>query len=202
MQTRKIEVVASTSSLLLNSIQDNIAYDSSIETNFVSFEIEDFVSSKSKIDLFIIDSTINYASISLHRIKTIVNLTNVPISENEIFFKLPFKLARLLTIIHDNRISKQIFNSIKHQWIYDEQSSTLLNGVDKIRLTEKENEVIRCLYLAKNNIIHKDDLRQKIWKHHIDSDSNAVEIQLYRLKQKLPDNLMQIKDNYYSLNII
>ena len=116
-------------------------------------------------------------------------------------FSLPCHLSHLLEVITSNRARQQIFCCINNQWIYDQQCATILDNQIKCKLTEKENEVIAAMIKADNYQINKEDLLKNIWQYHPESDSSTIEAHLHRLKQKLPANLLQYKENYYRLVI-
>jgi DNA-binding winged helix-turn-helix (wHTH) protein len=201
---KKIEIITSQSPVIWNAIQYYLPYEgvAGIEPpKWISTNHENFIKSYKKIDLLIIDDnlTLNILPSALYHVKVIVNLTSRQIRENEISLKLPIRLSKLLKIIHDIRLQKHIFDNINNDWIYDEQLASLLNKKIRIRFTEKENEIFKHLLLAPNNQLHKDNLLKDVWQYHPDTDSNTIETHLYRLKQKLPPNMILAKENYYQL---
>lgn len=218
-QKRFIKVIISKSSIISTAILDNLTQQQLLQTiiakqtevgminfktNLRSYIIVDEkidpVISLPKIDLLIVDYHNDFSKYS-HKIKAIVNLTKTLIREDEINMKLPFKLQNLLNIITDFHNQESIFCKINNKWLYDEHNACLLNEGNKIKFTERENQVFKYLLLASAHTTSRDNLLQQVWNYHPEVDSTAIETQLYRLKQKLPENLMGIKDNNYFLTI-
>lgn len=203
---KKIEIVASHSPIIWRAIQSYLpAAETTVNqsTKWISANYDNLIKSYKKIDLLIIDDNLpshNLAT-TLYHVKVIVNLTSRQIRENEIALKLPIKLSQLLKIIDTIRFQQHIFTNINNGWIYDEQQAYLLNKKIRIRLTEKENKIFKHLLLAPNNQIDKDKLLKNVWQYHPDTNSNTIETHLYRLKQKLPPQMIISQENYYQLLI-
>ena len=203
---KKVEIIISKSPIIFDAIQSNLPAGNFIggeSPKWISTLPDNFVELYKKIDLLIIDDNINLNILPslLYSTKVIINLTNRQLRENEILLKLPLKLSHFLKIINDIRVQTHIFNNINDDWIYDEQLAILFNKELRIRFTEKENEIFKHLLLAPNNQLDKESLLKNIWQYHPDTDTNTIDTHLYRLKQKLPDNIMLAKDNYYQLLI-
>lgn len=63
----------------------------------------------------------------------------------------------------------------------------LLNGNTnkKIRLTDKETELLKFLYRANGQMIKRDVLLSKVWGYHQAVETHTMETYIYRLRQKL-----------------
>jgi len=71
------------------------------------------------------------------------------------------------------------------------------NGDLKLRLTEKEINLI--LYLYKNkNPIKVEELESNVWKYQSDIETHTVETHIYRLRKKI---LNKFNDNQFILNV-
>lgn len=198
---QKFELIVITSKVALESIENNLESISSIKTIYANLDTDKLLKSLKKIDLVVMDEVINC---DLKHVKTIVHVTdnkNDMIREDEIKVYKPFKLERLLDIIYENRAKEKLFCCINSNIIYDEQEGILFNKDLRIKFTEKENEVFKYLLLAEDNKINKSELLKDVWGYHQDTDSTTIETHLYRLKQKLPFEILQIKDNSYKLMI-
>ena len=135
-------------------------------------------------------------SFDIFNIKTIVNLGNNFIDDAEITLNKPIRLEELLEIIKLASVANQLFTRINSQWIYDQQQACIFDRVGKIKFTNKENQIFSQLLLAPNYSLHKNELVEQIWQYHPDTDSATIETHLYKLKQKLPENLMILRDSY------
>ena len=94
---------------------------------------------------------------------------------------LSFKeiLNILLTKYHFFQKSKIIINDYE----IDSNQRIMTNNKIKVRLTEKELELI--LLLNKNNGLDKSFLLKNIWNRSSDLDSHAFETHLHRLRKKI-----------------
>jgi DNA-binding response OmpR family regulator len=58
----------------------------------------------------------------------------------------------------------------------------------KIRLTEKETDILRYLFRAGGKTVPRDELLQEIWGYNAQVTTHTLETHLYRLRQKLEPN--------------
>jgi hypothetical protein len=184
--------IISEDDVLLTALMDNTDYV------FNSHLIKDL---KGKVDILIIDGDLNYKLESLFRANVIVNLTTNKISDHEIRLNKPIFLQDLINIISKNAADESIFCSINNDWIYHERSSVLLSDHQEISLTSKENELFKALLLSEDSSLNKDALKKTVWNHHQDTESTTIETHIYKLKQKLPDAMLEIKNSVYILNL-
>lgn len=158
----------------------------------------------SKIDLLIIDDLAKFESLNIlsHTVKTIINLTQIPINQNEIIIEKPLRLYDLLNLIDLLKQNDQHFYYLnKYNLIYDEQAQYLINQNITISFTNKENEVFKYLLLANGNLIDKKELLANVWHYHPEADSAAAETILQSLKHKLPKDLLQTNKDNYRINL-
>ncbi len=59
------------------------------------------------------------------------------------------------------------------------------NGDRRIRLTEKETEILRYLFWAGENVIGRDVLLNEIWGYNSGVTTHTLETHVYRLRQKI-----------------
>lgn len=198
MMWQKFEVILSPSDIIFSALEANLPHQDHIKT--IHINDSRAVTSFAKIDLMIIDN-ISYRQFESYRINNVINLTSYKYTDSDISINLPLKLTELLQIVLLNRAKDQIFCEINCDWIYDEQSSKLSSNVSTIRFTEKENAVFKYLVLAKDHRASKEELSKIIWQYHPDINSATVEINISRLRQKLPTNLISFHNNHYKLAI-
>lgn len=61
-------------------------------------------------------------------------------------------------------------------------------NAEKIKLTEREADILGFLYKKKNIPTQKNELLQYVWKYHPDATTHTVETHIYRLRQKVEKN--------------
>ena len=82
----------------------------------------------------------------------------------------------------------------------------LVAGDDsKIRLTEKENNILKFLYRATVPVVPRDMLLQEVWGYNAAVTTHTLETHIYRLRQKIepdPSNvrLLLTESGGYRLN--
>jgi len=190
-------VIFTKSNLLANSIKDNLPTVEILSDNKGSID------SYSRIDLLIIDSDhIELETIQQYKVKTAVNLINRrQFLKDEIKISKPFRLNNLLRIIENSNNIKEIFCVINDDFIYNERLHTLNSEKKSIKLTEKENDIFKLMLLSPDYKVKKELLLKNIWKYHENSESSTVDTHLYKLKLKLPSEMLQLKNNICKLNI-
>ncbi len=190
--TKKNYFIASKNDILLNALSDNTDY---VFTNYNS------INSIEKADILIIDATDDLEIISLFRANIVINLTKEKILKREIAIQKPFFLQDIVRIISKNADDTSLFCVINNSWIYNERASVLLSKSSEIVLTNKENDLFKALLVSREFTTDKESLQQTVWGHHRDTESTTVETHIYKLKQKLPKGLLEIKNSNYFLNL-
>lgn len=61
-------------------------------------------------------------------------------------------------------------------------------GQNKIRLTDKEAQILRHLYRAGGKSIDRDTLLAEIWSYKPEVTTHTLETHIYRLRQKIEPN--------------
>ena len=193
-------ILLTRSNLLANSIRDNL-----LDTDFfyIYNDYQELVNSHNKINLLIIDlSDLILDNIWHHKIKTIVNLTGKnKFTQDEINISKPLRLNNFLKIIQGVNNSQDIFCVINNDFIYNEKLHTLSSQENSIRLTAKENNIFKSMLLSTDFRMEKEFLLKNVWKYHKNSESSTIDTHLYRLKAKLPDNMLELKSNSCQLKI-
>ena len=193
-------ILLTRSNLLANSIRDNLL---DADFFYIYNDYQALINFHNKINLLIIDlSDLTLDNIWHHKIKTIVNLTSKnKFSQDEINISKPLRLNNFLKIIKGVNNSQDIFCVINNDFIYNEKLHTLSSQENSIRLTAKENNIFKSMLLSTDFRIEKEFLLKNVWKYHKNSESSTIDTHLYRLKAKLPDNMLELKSNSCQLKI-
>lgn len=193
-------ILLTRSNLLANSIRDNLL---DADFFYIYNDYQALINFHNKINLLIIDlSDLTLDNIWHHKIKTIINLTSKnKFSQDEINISKPFRLNNFLKIIQGVNNSQDIFCVINNDFIYNEKLHTLSSQENSIRLTAKENNIFKSMLLSTDFRIEKEFLLKNVWKYHENSESFTIDTHLYRLKAKLPDNMLELKSNSCQLKI-
>ncbi|PCJ29695.1 MAG: hypothetical protein COA94_00535 [Rickettsiales bacterium] len=191
LQREKICAIISDNSIISSAICEN----TTCQIDVVSSDYESFIDSKNKLDLLILDKDIYPHKLPLHRINCLINLTDQKFSDSEIRIAKPLKLYDLLGIIASNMREEYFFCCINHEWIYHERRARFISASREISLTDKENALVARLLSDKNFSAKKDSLKTSLWNYHQDSESTTVDTHLYKLKQKLPAGMVEIRQS-------
>lgn len=193
----RLVVVLSNNYLIYDALIDNI----NCKIEVVNEQYASYMNSLGKVDVLIVDKILLSTEIPIFRVDTVINCTKDEIFTNEICFAKPFKLNDLINTIEKNQEGKNLFCSINKDWVYSQQLSRLSSADKSIFLTDKENALFKKLLCIEGHFAEKDYLRHEVWNYHQDTESNTVETHLYKLKQKLPPGLLEVKNSSCFLSI-
>ena len=105
------------------------------------------------------------------------------------YIKKPFKIQILLAQIHANlQQYEQSGDAILKfgPYMFNPTGKLLLTKPDKrIRLTEKETNILKFLYQAKECVVQRDTLLHEIWGYNAGVTTHTLETHIYRLRQKI-----------------
>ncbi len=192
----KNAVIISDNSIIYDAINDNSDCHPILGSAYKSS-----TQALDHVDLLILDKKIHFSELPLYRINLLINFTGKSICEHEILFRKPYKLQELLDIYEKAMQDDGIFCCINKNWIYNQRNATLANNEQRIPLADKENTLFTALLKAAKFTLSKNDLKRMVWKYHQDSESTTVDTHLYKLKQKLPADLLEIDGAECFLNI-
>ena len=104
----------------------------------------------------------------------------------------PFKLAVLLARIRAQlRSHEQSEGAVFHLGAYEFRPSAKMlvdAGQKKIRLTEKETNILKYLYRAGDKSVSREELLAEVWGYNAGVTTHTLETHVYRLRQKIePD---------------
>jgi len=69
----------------------------------------------------------------------------------------------------------------------------LENGDEKIRLTEKETNILRFLFAQGNVTVARETLLHEVWGYNAQVTTHTLETHIYRLRQKIESNPSEAK---------
>ena len=189
--------------MLANSIKDNLLDPKNTNFFHTYSNCQALAHSHNKINLLIVD--LNNCPIDNtwhYKIKTLINLTSKnKYLKGEINISKPFRLISLLKIIQDISNSEDIFCVINKDFIYNEKLHTISTQEKSIKLTVKENNIFKSILLSTEFKIEKEFLLRNVWQYNKNTESSTVDTHLYRLKAKLPDNILELKSNICQLKV-
>jgi DNA-binding response OmpR family regulator len=103
-------------------------------------------------------------------------------------FKLPVLLARIRAQLRQHEQSEDAVFGVG-PYTFKPAAKLLLDEHDKkIRLTEKETNILKYLYRANSNVVARDVLLHEVWGYNAGVTTHTLETHIYRLRQKIePD---------------
>ena len=115
--------------------------------------------------------------------------------------KIPIKIEILISQINIQflKLNFQNQSNIKiKEYSLDLNSKFIKKNLNKLKLTEKEIQIITFLYSSKTpkNV---QDLQKNIWNHHEILETHTVETHIYRLRKKIKD---EFDDDNFILNSV
>ena len=122
------------------------------------------------------------------------NNLNIPDNQNhkaDEYIIKPFRYTILLksieTQFHKLKTSENTQYSIGN-YVFKPNSKILVsNGSRSIRLTEKENNILKFLYKNLGNVINRETLLHEVWGYNSKVTTHTLETHIYRLRQKIED---------------
>jgi DNA-binding response OmpR family regulator len=108
------------------------------------------------------------------------------------YINKPFKFTILLARIHAQlRQHEQSEDAIFNLGPYTFKPAIkmlLAEGNRKIRLTEKETNILKFLYRTSEGVVPRDTLLHEVWGYNAGVTTHTLETHIYRLRQKIePD---------------
>ena len=103
-------------------------------------------------------------------------------------FRYPVLLKSIETQLHKFKKSENTQYSIGN-YIFKPNSKILeSNKKRSIRLTEKENNILKFLYKHIGNIVSRETLLHEVWGYNSKVTTHTLETHIYRLRQKIEDD--------------
>ena len=100
-------------------------------------------------------------------------------------FKFPVLLARIRAQLRQHEQSEDAIFTLG-PYTFKPAVKMLLTGDDKkIRLTEKETNILKFLYRANEGVVPRDTLLHEVWGYNAGVTTHTLETHIYRLWQKI-----------------
>ena len=103
-------------------------------------------------------------------------------------FRYPVLLKSIETQLHKFKKSENTQYSIGN-YIFKPNSKILESNKNRsIRLTEKENNILKFLYKNLGNTVSRETLLHEVWGYNSKVTTHTLETHIYRLRQKIEDD--------------
>ncbi len=103
-------------------------------------------------------------------------------------FKFPVLLARLRAQLRTHEQSEDAIFQLGPYTFRPAQKLLLTEDEKKVRLTEKETNILKFLYRAQDAVVPRDILLHEVWGYNAGVTTHTLETHIYRLRQKIePD---------------
>ena len=100
-------------------------------------------------------------------------------------FKFPVLLARIRAQLRQHEQSEDAVFGIG-PYTFKPAAKLLLDAKErKIRLTEKETNILKYLYRANDAVVPRDILLHEVWGYNAGVTTHTLETHIYRLRQKI-----------------
>ena len=99
----------------------------------------------------------------------------------------PFRLAVLLARVNAYLRSHEREDDPEEKigpYVFRPNAKILVDGENRIRLTEKETEILRFLKRA-GNVVSRETLLHEVWGYNPDISTHTLETHIYRLRKKI-----------------
>jgi DNA-binding response OmpR family regulator len=103
-------------------------------------------------------------------------------------FRYPVLLKSIETQLHKFKKSENTQYTIGN-YIFKPNSKILESNKNRsIRLTEKENNILKFLYKNLGNTVSRETLLHEVWGYNSKVTTHTLETHIYRLRQKIEDD--------------
>ena len=103
-------------------------------------------------------------------------------------FKFTILLARIHAQLRQHEQSEDAMFTLGPYTFKPAIKMLLAEGDRKIRLTEKETNILKFLYSTSEGVVPKDTLLHEVWGYNAGVTTHTLETHIYRLRQKIePD---------------
>lgn len=108
-------------------------------------------------------------------------------------FKFPVLLARLRAQFRQHEQSEDAVFAVG-PYVFKPSMKMLVDEADrKIRLTEKETNILKYLYRAGDAVVPRDVLLHEVWGYNAGVTTHTLETHIYRLRQKIEPNPSDVR---------
>jgi DNA-binding response OmpR family regulator len=103
-------------------------------------------------------------------------------------FKFPVLLARIRAQLRQHEQSEDAVFSVGPYTFKPAMKMLVTEDDRKIRLTEKETNILKFLYRSTDGVVARDVLLHEVWGYNAGVTTHTLETHIYRLRQKIePD---------------
>ncbi len=103
-------------------------------------------------------------------------------------FKFPVLLARIRAQLRQHEQSEDAVFALGPYTFKPAAKMLMTEDGRKIRLTEKETNILKFLYRAQDAVVARDVLLHEVWGYNAGVTTHTLETHIYRLRQKIePD---------------
>ncbi len=100
-------------------------------------------------------------------------------------FKFPVLLARIRAQLRQHEQSEDAVFQLGPYTFRPALKMLLTEDEKKIRLTEKETNILKFLYRAPDGVVARDVLLHEVWGYNAGVTTHTLETHIYRLRQKI-----------------
>ncbi|TNF22713.1 MAG: response regulator transcription factor [Rhodobacteraceae bacterium] len=120
-------------------------------------------------------------------------------------FKFPVLLARIRAQLRQHEQSEDAVFALGPYTFKPSMKTLVTEDEKKIRLTEKETNILKYLYRAPEGVVPRDVLLHEVWGYNAGVTTHTLETHIYRLRQKIepePSNarILVTESGGYRLN--
>ncbi|MEO1749995.1 MAG: response regulator transcription factor, partial [Pseudomonadota bacterium] len=103
-------------------------------------------------------------------------------------FKFPVLLARIRAQLRQHEQSEDAIFTLGPYTFKPALKMLMTDDNRKIRLTEKETNILKFLYRSPDGVVARDVLLHEVWGYNAGVTTHTLETHIYRLRQKIePD---------------
>ena len=103
-------------------------------------------------------------------------------------FKFPILLARIRAQLRQHEQSEDAVFTLGPYTFKPSMKMLITEDEKKIRLTEKETNILKFLYRSTDGVVARDVLLHEVWGYNAGVTTHTLETHIYRLRQKIePD---------------
>ena len=103
-------------------------------------------------------------------------------------FKFPVLLARMRAQLRQHEQSEDAIFTLGPYTFKPAMKMLITEDERKIRLTEKETNILKFLYRSTKGVVPRDILLHEVWGYNAGVTTHTLETHIYRLRQKIePD---------------
>lgn len=103
-------------------------------------------------------------------------------------FKFAVLLARIRAQLRQHEQSEDAIFTVGHYTFKPSQKLLVNEKGGKVRLTEKEANIIKYLYRSDGQVVSRDKLLEEVWGYNSGVTTHTLETHVYRLRQKIEQN--------------